>query len=450
VVFNRRHEPDDMTTSDGPTDGEPRTTDPRLEHPTVALLLAGDRFEDFFDRFDISFKTFRLEASGGWLFNHVEALKTQGVRTVLFFVSARVDRPLRFVHAPTGTVGWLLPSPRLHRKVRGAYYRLAPRSEILPAIASYLATPMRMLRRILRTEGCDAILCQEYEYARFDVCTVLGRLTGLPVFATYQGGQQAKTWLERSIRGFAIRNSAGLIIAASEEIVRVQRTYRIPSRKIANIPNGFDAQTWRPMDRRHAREEIGIPLNARVVGWHGRAQIWTKGLDVLLDAWDIVCDGRTDGNVLLLLVGSGHNTTELDDRVKSTPRVRWIDRYIHDRRELWAYVCAADVHTLPSRNEGFAMAPLEAMAAGLPVVATDAPGVADLLRGGEEDGGIMVPREDPVALAEALTRLLDDDDLARELGARARRRAERVYSLEVVGSSLRRFMFGDAPPAGGG
>jgi starch synthase len=90
------------------------------------------------------------------------------------------------------------------------------------------------------------------------------------------------------------------------------------------------------------------------------------------------------------------------------------------------------------------------MAVGLPVVATDAPGVVDLFRDGEESGGVVVPREDPGALAAALGRLIDDDELAHELGRRGRRRAETAYSLEIVGSGLRRFMFGDAEHDVGG
>jgi glycosyltransferase involved in cell wall biosynthesis len=412
-----------------------------LQQRTVALLPWGDRFEDFYDKIGVSFETFKTQVTSGWLFHYIGALQSAGVRTVLYFGSNTVDRPLRFIHGPTGAVVWLLPTPRLHHKVRGVARRFTPRSEALPALASYVATPLRVLRRALKAEGCEAILCQEYESARFDLCTVLGRSMGLPVFATYQGAKPGP-WLERPIRRLAVRNSTGLIIAASEEAGRVRRTYRIPANRIVNIPNPFDVQTWQPVDRRRAREELGIAQDARVVEWHGHAQIWRKGLDVLLDAWELVCEGRPDTNLLLLLIGSGRNTVELRDRVKSDARIRWIDRYIHDRRELWTYICAADVYTLPSRHEGFAVAPVEAMAAGLPVVATDVPGVADLLRDGEEAGGIIVPREDPAALAAALGRLVDDDDLAHRLGARARRHAERDYSLEVVGNELRRFMFG--------
>jgi glycosyltransferase involved in cell wall biosynthesis len=159
--------------------------------------------------------------------------------------------------------------------------------------------------------------------------------------------------------------------------------------------------------------------------------VWRKGLDVLLDAWGLVCAERPDRDLLLLLVGQGRNTGELRRRVEGDRRVRWIDRYVH----------AADVYTLPSRHEGFAIAPLEAMACGLPVVAADASGVADLLGDGEEAGGVVVPREDPVALATALRRLLEDPTLAHQLGSHARRRAEEEFSLAVVGLRLRDFVF---------
>ena len=145
-----------------------------------------------------------------------------------------------------------------------------------------------------------------------------------------------------------------------------------------------------------------------------------------------------------MLVGTGRNTGELRRRADQDPSIRWIDRYVLDREELWRYLSAADVYTLPSRHEGFAVAPIEAMACGLPVVAADASGVADLLGSGDEGGGIIVPREAPAALASALLRVLGDPGWAHELGARARRRAEERFSLEVVGGSLRDFMFPSA------
>jgi glycosyltransferase involved in cell wall biosynthesis len=69
-------------------------------------------------------------------------------------------------------------------------------------------------------------------------------------------------------------------------------------------------------------------------------------------------------------------------------------------------------------------------------VATAVPGVGEILAGGEESGGIVIPPERSDALAAAMRRVLDDSALASELGERARRRVEREFSLEAVGARL--------------
>ena len=415
----------------------------RPRRPTVALLAGGDRFEDYYDKIGVSIETFQTQLTGGWLFKYVDALRSVGVQSVLFFASTKVDTPRRFIHEPSGAPVWILPNPRLHRALRKARDRLRPGSNSLLSVASYASTPVRTLIRTMDRERCDAILCQEYESTRFDLCVLTRRLHGLPVFAMFQGADETASWVERPIRRSSVRHCDGLIIAARSEIHRVRTTYGVLPEKVAQIANPVDVASWRPIERSVARARFQIPQDARVVAWHGHLQVWTKGLDVLLDAWDLVCADDPEGNLLLLIVGTGRNTADFRRRVEGNPRVRWVDRYVHDRSELWAYLCAADFYALPSRHEGFAVAPLEAMACGLPVVAADVSGVADLFPGGEPDGGLIVPREDPGALAAALLRLLDDDGLARKLGARARRRAEQEYSLDVVGGHLRGFIFPD-------
>jgi glycosyltransferase involved in cell wall biosynthesis len=117
--------------------------------------------------------------------------------------------------------------------------------------------------------------------------------------------------------------------------------------------------------------------------------------------------------------------------------VLWLNEFVSDRTIIQQYLSAADVYTLPSRQEGFPVAPIEAMACSLPVVAADAPGVSDILEEGEVSGGIVVPREDATALVVALGRVLDNEAWGRELGKRARCRVERCFSLETVGKQLR-------------
>jgi glycosyltransferase involved in cell wall biosynthesis len=86
------------------------------------------------------------------------------------------------------------------------------------------------------------------------------------------------------------------------------------------------------------------------------------------------------------------------------------------------------------------MAPVEAMACGLPVVSADVSGIRDIFVEGEGSGGLMVPPEDGPAVAAALSRVLHDDALRHRLGRRARRRAETSFDPESVGHQLRDFL----------
>ena len=175
---------------------------------------------------------------------------------------------------------------------------------------------------------------------------------------------------------------------------------------------------------------------------HGRIDFHRKGLDILLDAWDQICRERPDRNQRLLLVGTGPDAEQLRQRISAMQLqgVIWGNEFVNDRTRIQRYLCAADIYTLSSRNEGFPVAPIEAMACGLPVVATDAPGIPDILEGGEVSGGLVVPREDSRALALALGRVMDDPAWGHELGKRARCRVEKYFSLLAVGKQLRNFL----------
>jgi glycosyltransferase involved in cell wall biosynthesis len=305
-----------------------------------------------------------------------------------------------------------------------------------------------LLTRELRREGCEAILFQDYENPSFDVCVLLGQLMRFPVFATFQGGSGQRSRIERPIRPLALRACAGLIIGPRTEFQRVHAGYGVPPAKLARIFNPMDVTTWRAIDRHEARAKLGIPISARVVVCHGRIDIRQKGLDILLEAWDQICCDRPGRDLRLLLVGTGSDANELRQRIVNMQLrgVLWVDEYVRDRTALWRYLSAADVYTLPSRHEGFPVAPIEAMACGLPVLAADAPGVSDILELGEASGGLVVPREDATALASALGRVLDDEAWGRELGKRGRCRAEECFSLEAIGRQMRDFLLSHKTP----
>jgi glycosyltransferase involved in cell wall biosynthesis len=425
------------------------------------------------DSIHLSFETFCQEFVGSWMFGYIDALKHAGVRTVLFCISARVTQSSRYLHKPTGATICVLPaSPyyRAYRKIRTQLLRtyggaegqsfkeiisnsdqphhslIGRLKDLIKSVGTYLATPLDLLAYELKQEGCQAILCQEYEFARFDTCVLLGKRIGLPIFATFQGGNETQSFLEYPFRRLAFCGCAGVIIATQTEVERVRQCYQLPATKIARIFNPIDITAWQEGDRAEARALLGIPVTARVVVWHGRVEIERKGLDILLDAWEQVCCDLPDQELRLLLVGTGSDAVRLHQRLAAhpLPGVIWIDEFINDRDRIQQYLSAADVYVMSSRQEGFPVAPLEAMACGLPVIATDAPGIPDILEEGEMSGGLMVPRNNVSALVGAMNRVFDNVALAQEMGKKARFRVETQFSSHSVGQKLRDFLLPNA------
>lgn len=426
----------------------------------LAILPWGDLIEDYLDPLGLTLGDMCRDMTGGWLFGTVEALHHVGVECVLFVFTARLERARSLRHEPTGMPVRALPCRPVYRGLRrfvsnpygrnGAeMFGVSRRwkvgvAELLWPLVPYLNTPLGPLGRDLRRHGCTAILCQDYEHARFDLAVLLGARLGLPVFASFQGGDRPHNWLEGPVRRRSLKRAKGLIVGASREAERLRNAYGIPADRIASIPNPLDTDFWRAEGRAAARAALGLPGDSRIVVWHGRVDLRRKGLDLLLQAWQRL-PGRDQGTkATLLLIGAGADAPllrnclgELDDAC-----ILWIDRFVNDRPLVRRYLSAADLYVLPSRHEGFAVAPLEAMACGLPVVAADAPGIADVLPRGEDSGGLVIPREDAGALAEAVGRLIASPAEAARLGARARREIERRFSYATVGQALESVLFG--------
>lgn len=382
---------------------------------------------------------------GSWIFGYADALARVGVRSVFVFVTRQTTTPERTQHAPTGAAIWRLPVPRVYSLVRGGldggFASSSGAAPVTRDLAPYLATPLVALARVLRSERCGAVICQEYECPRFDVAVLLGRMLGIPVFPSFHGGDR-RSRLERLLHPVTVRACAGVIISAAAEASRVQRLYGVPDSKLARIPNPIDLDVWRPEDRSRARAILGVSQSSIVAAWHGGVYLEAKGLDLLVEAWDRVTSERPDDDLQLFLLGGGADGHRLKQLIEArgVPGVRFLDRWIHDRDQLRSHLSAADFYVFPSRNEGFPNALLEAMACGLPVIATDIAGVPDIVGCGSRAGGVLIRPNDARALAEAIGEFVDDEPRRLELARRARLRVDERFSLDVVGRRLRDFL----------
>lgn len=422
------------------------------DRPTIALVIAGGEvWEDFLRTLGVSLDQFCRKGPGGWTLGYMDALGAAGFTTVVYFFSGEVREPVHYVQDGTGHRQTVLPVPRFYMALRHLFptyselLRRPPPKGLgeramawLGSVLTHLSTPLTLFAHELRREGCNAIIVQEYESFRFDACVVLARLVGLPVFGTFQGGSRETNLVSRLWKRRVIAASDALFAAAAEEITRVRAAYG-PKSRICQIFNPVDVSHWHPIgvERDSARAEIGASDLTRLVVWHGRVDREAKGLDVLINAWELVLHENPGLDARLLLLGCGQDGGWLRDRIRALggAGIFWQDRYETDRDVVRRYLAAGDVYAFASRHEGFPVAPIEAMACGLPVVAAGASGVKDIFPS-EDCGGVVVPVGDVSAFAAALSRLVSDRDLSTAMGKQARKRVEMAFSVEAVGRQL--------------
>ena len=227
-------------------------------------------------------------------------------------------------------------------------------------------------------------------------------------------------------RLLALRHLAGAFVAVSGVVRRELEASGIPPSLVRQIPNGVDTRRFVPPDppeRRRLRRVLDLPPVPAVV-YAGRLAP-EKGVDVLLDGWAIA---RARGLVgTLCLVGDGPERPALERRARDHGILGAV-RFAGPTADVARWLGAADAFVLPSRTEGLSVALLEAMATGLPVVASDVGGTRDAAG----DAAVLVPPADPTAIAEALLAVLADPGAAAALGDAARRRVLAGFGIEHV------------------
>lgn len=396
---------------------------------SVAIFPWGDVVEEFLEPIGLTLQDFVDSMSGGWLFGYVAALQSAGWRVVVVCASERIGRATRLVHRGTGAAVWAVPGRRA-----------AGRTPSRRSVQQWRRTPWPGFARVLRAERCDTLLVQEYEYARFDALALLARWMRLPLFATFQGGDVTLSPLEARVRPWSLRRSRGLIVASARERARLAGAYGGLPLRVADIPNPIDTDEWRASPKQAARAELGLAANAFIVISHGRIDIWRKGLDVCVAAWCRFADARPDAR--LVLIGAGQDQQRFAELLATSGAagVVWHSDYTTDRPLIRRWLSAADAYVITSRTEGMPVAPLEAMACGLPVISSRAQGLPDIFEDEERSGGILVPCEDAEAVASALQRLAASPELRGTLGAAGRARIESRFSVRAVGRRLNDFM----------
>lgn len=259
-------------------------------------------------------------------------------------------------------------------------------------------------------------------------------LTGADDPAAVRGARSRlaalRTAIYRRLDGYA---------AISPQLAEAARAGGVPPERLRTIPQGVDLERHRPSaDRAALRRALGFAENGPLLVFLG-SLVERKGIDVLLAAFARI--HAREPAARLVLVGR--------DRFADDPAAEAFVRRalgalpatasasvarVGVRDDAERFLQAADLFLFPSRREGFGTAIVEAMACGLPCVVAELPGITDFIfstpAGGAE--GIVVPQEDPAALANAALDLLTAPERSRALGGAARARVAERFGIDAV------------------
>ncbi len=289
---------------------------------------------------------------------------------------------------------------------------------VIPLRKSYDFRALRSsieLRRLIRSENVDVV------HTFFETADLWGgvtaRFSGAPVLLSSRRDMGILRLPKHSFAYRMVNPLFTKVIAVSDQVRKycIEVDHIRPDR-VQTVYNGVDLRPPCLDDRSVVRERLGFGAFREVVLTIGNIRR-VKGIDIFLRAAAQICKDRP--SALCLVVGDNHEPAHFNELKQLAAELGLAKNVLFygPSEDVARLLASADVFCLPSRSEGFSNALIEAMAAGIPCVATRVGGNTEAIEDGSN--GILVPPEDPQALCLAISGLLDDPVRAEALGQRA-------------------------------
>lgn len=345
--------------------------------------------------------------------------------------SVTVIAPLPYV---SGLLGKKLIARYSHASVPSTEYMdglnvYHPRYLVIPRIlgfmhAIFMFFPLlRIIMRLDRYEKID-IINTHWVYPDGVAATWVANVLKKPIVLTALGcdiNLYAKMPLRKVQIAGALTN-ASAVTAVCDSIRDNILELNVASSKVTVIPNGVDINLFQIIDRKAAREQLGLPLDRRIILTVG-SQDEVKGTKYLIDAFAGIAN-KFDRSPLLVLVGDGPLREALVQQATElgfSKDIMFAGKRPHDEIPVW--MNAADVFCLPSIREGHPNVIIEALACGTPVVGTSVGAVPEILR---PFSGEIARNADVLSLSSCLMRVLNE-----------------TWDREVIRTSVSGYSWGD-------
>lgn len=299
-------------------------------------------------------------------------------------------------------------------------------------LASRLFIPIAFVRFFLLILKEKPDIIHSYLFLDNVMARIMGRLGGKKVLCSKRDSDRGKPLFVGILNRLTAWLADATVTNFRDGIEELKKD-GIREDRIFYIPNGKDALDYQPsLSREEAREALGLGKDGLLLGFTGRL-VWYKGQQYLIAALQQVI--KKYPHTRLLLVGEGKNRETLEQMVPG-PGLSENILFLGNRTDIPRVLRALDLFVSPSLRDGMPGAVMEAMAAGLPVIATDADGSKDLIRNYEN--GILVPVRNSNAIAEKIIELIENKTLAGRLGRNASETISKRFTVERMVSEYQR------------
>ena len=263
-----------------------------------------------------------------------------------------------------------------------------------------------------------AFLYRAYIPSRF-----LGFLLGIPNISSVRDLGDWMNTIQKLLEK-ATASLSYVIYSCSKEVTEfLVRDIGIKRKNIATIPNGIDVESFSvKINRGKKIKELGLNANSKIVGTVSRLYEPTKGINILLEAFRIIQDS-VDSE--LLIIGGGKDEKSLKEK---SEKMKINVSFLGARSDIGEILQVLDIFVLPSLSEGFPVVILEAMASGLPIIATSIGGIPEAVENGQT--GFIVEPGNANELATNIISLLKNDKKRKQFGEAGLKRVKEKFSIE--------------------
>jgi glycosyltransferase involved in cell wall biosynthesis len=311
---------------------------------------------------------------------------------------------------------------------------LRRRSGFHPSLGSAVAT-------IASRNRATVIHCHHYSPFVYGSLARIWRPSSKVIFTEHGRLSDAPPSTKRMVANWILRRAPQEVFAVSEHLKAHLVAEGFSREQVHVVYNGIDVGP--PPDARARsciRQRLAVSDDTLVVATIARLDP-VKDLDTMIRATTMLAARRP---ILLIVVGEGVERNRLETLTTRLGAATSV-RFLGHREDARTWLSGCDVYANSSIHEGVSLTILEAMAAGLPTVATAVGGTPEIIDG---TCGRLVPARDAAALANALDELAERDALRRELGATARQRVEQRFTIERMVQEYRAAYYSAAGQSG--